>query len=387
MIYLDNAATSFPKPPSVIESVTQALSAISGTPGRGNHLSAMEAGDWVGNVRKAMAVFFGVNDPFRVIFTYSATDALNMAIKGFLNVGDRVIISPMEHNSVLRPLRGMEIRGEITLDIAACDSNGRIDLEDLEAKLKASPVKLVAINHASNVTGVIQDVFAISKLVRANGAYLLLDAAQTSGLININTEAMGVDMLACAGHKSLYATQGTGALVLGSRIKSLRPFREGGTGFNSKSELQPGNWPEAFESGTHNVPGIISLGAGLKFIHDIGVENIRKKEEELFTMIWEGLAEYDNIKIYSPNPDNLCLPLLSFNIDGWDAQDVGDVLSKNYNIYVRTGLHCAPIAHKMLGTFPEGTVRVSPGYFNTGQDIVSFLKTINAIASVKAAWY
>ncbi len=381
MIYLDNAATTFPKPEIVNSTVIDVLTNGMGTPGRGSHQHSVRASGAVDAVRKAVSRFFGLLEDYRAIFTYSATDALNMAIKGFVNDGDRVVITSMEHNSVSRPLIKMALDKRITLEVVRCDSKGYIDLDEL--KTKARGARLAVINHASNVTGAIQPVAEIGRIVRGAGAYLLLDAAQTAGRVAINLEEMNIDMLAAAGHKGLYGLQGTGLLVLGSRVTGLRPFREGGTGFDSLSETQPVSWPEAFESGTHNVPGIMSIGAGLEFINSTGIETIEAAEIAHLKRLWDGLSERKNIRLYGPSPDEARLAVLSFNIDGWEPGDIGDMLTINHKISVRTGLHCAPLAHKTIGTHPEGTVRVSPGYFNTNKDIDSFIKATAMIADIE----
>lgn len=386
-VYLDNAATSFPKPERVRLRAVEEITQGAGSPGRGFHIGSAKASSIAAQARRKLAKFFGVLEDYRVIFTYSATDSLNTVIKGFLNDGDRAVISGIEHNSVLRPLKGMERDGRISLEIAACDSKGYLDTEDLRKKLRASKTRLVAVNHASNVTGAMQDAAEIGRIAREEGAYFLLDAAQTAGTVPIDIEGMNIDFLAFAGHKGLYGLQGTGGLILGSRVRGLRPFREGGTGFNSASETQPVNWPEAYESGTHNVPGIAALSEGIDFINEEGIETIAEKESLLLKALWGGLKEYENITLYGPSPEEKRSAVLSFNIKGWDAEDVGNVLSQNHGVMTRTGLHCAPLVHKILGTFPEGTVRLSPGYFNSMEDIEKFLNVIETIATVDVPWY
>lgn len=386
-IYLDNAATTFPKPPNVIKAVTEALEKPMGTPGRGSHEAAFVASGVVSQTRKAVAKFFGLLEDYRVIFTYSATDALNMAIKGFLNTGDRALISSVEHNSVLRPLKGMERDGEISLGIIACDSKGYIDAEDLRKKLRETKTRLVCVSHASNVTGALQDVAEIGKIVREEGAYFLLDAAQTAGVAHIDQERDNVDFLTFAGHKNMFGLQGTGCLLLGSRIFGLRPFREGGTGFNSESETQPVNWPEAFESGTHNVPGILSLGEGIKFINETGIDAISCAEAVKLEQIRDALSEYENVTLYGPQKGEKRVALLSFNIKGWESADVGSVLNNNHGVITRTGLHCSAMAHKLLGTSPEGTVRLSPGYFTRTDEIEEFINIIQTIVTIDVPWY
>ena len=379
MIYLDNAATSFPKPFNVGRKVIEILSEGTGTPGRGSHNTAAKALNGVQAVRKGFIDFFNLLEDFRIIFTYSATDALNMALKGFLNKGDHVVITSTEHNSVSRPLKAMARDGIISLDIAPCDRYGYVIIDEFK-KLVTEKTKLAVVCHSSNVTGALQPVETLGQIVREKGGYLLLDAAQTAGIVPIDMRNMPVDMLAAAGHKSLYGLQGTGILVLGERIFKLRPFREGGTGFDSSSEYQPVNWPEAFEAGTHNVPGIISMGEGLKFINETGIKNIAER-------LWEYLSHFDNITLYGPKPDMARTAVLSFNVSGWDAEDVGAVLNQNYDIQTRSGLQCSPLTHQFLGTFPQGTVRLSPGYFTTDKDIDTFCNAIRRIAQVDVPVY
>ena len=379
MIYLDNAATSFPKPENVSQKVIEILTEGTGTPGRGSHNTAAKALSGVQGVRKSFIDFFNLLEDFRIIFTYSATDALNMAIKGFLNQGDHVVITSTEHNSVSRPLKAMARDGIISLDIAPCDEYGYVIVDEFR-KLVTNKTKLAVVCHSSNVTGALQPVETLGQIVREKGGYLLLDAAQTAGIVPI-------DMLAASGHKSLYGLQGTGILVLGERIFKLRPFREGGTGFDSQSEYQPVNWPEAYEAGTHNVPGIISMGEGLKFINETGMKNIAERELYYIERLWEYLSHFDNITLYGPKPDMARTAVLSFNVLGWDAEDIGAVLNQNYDIQTRSGLQCSPLTHQFLGTFPQGTVRLSPGYFTTDKDIDTFCNAIRRIAYVDVPVY
>ena len=350
MPYLDNAATSFPKPERVNSAVRDWLENGAGTPGRGNHAPARRSADAVSRVRRNLARFFGAADENRLIFCYSATDALNLAIKGFLEEGDHVLISSMEHNSVLRPLRGLERDRRISLEIVPCDGQGILDPDEIIQRINAR-TKLVVVSHASNVTGAIQPIEAIGKAVRERGAYLLVDAAQTAGILPFNINAFAADMVAFSGHKGLYGLQGTGGLIIGERINTLRPWREGGTGFNSISETQPRGWPEAFEAGTPNVPGILSVGEGLAFIEEQGLEAMRRAEQGLFSQLWEALSGLTGVELYGPPPGEGRIAVLSLNIKGWEPDDVGDVLNYNHGIQARTGLHCAPLAHKTIGTY------------------------------------
>jgi cysteine desulfurase family protein len=384
MTYLDNASTTFPKPHRVVEALRDWLETGAGSPGRGSHAFARKSGDAVNGVRRRLARFFGLRDENRLIFCFSATDALNMALKGFLDEGDHVLVSSMEHNSVLRPLRGMEQGGRISLEVVPCDSQGRLDPDDIIRRFNKR-TRLVVVSHASNVAGTVQPIKAIGRTVRERGAFLLVDAAQSAGILPIDVGSLDVDMVAFAGHKALYGLQGTGGLIVGDRIRSLRPWREGGTGFNSLSETQPRAWPEAFESGTPNVPGILALGAGLVFIEEEGIDAIQRVEMKQCAELWEALAGFDNIELYGPPPGEDRVAVLSLNIKGWEPDDVGNILNHNYGIQVRTGLHCAPLAHRTLGTHPLGTVRLSPGYFSTPEDIQQAVNAIKTLATTLVA--
>ncbi|WP_417909889.1 aminotransferase class V-fold PLP-dependent enzyme [Candidatus Electronema sp. PJ] len=378
MPYLDNASTSWPKPEQVKIAVHQWLESSYGSPGRGHHAFAQAAADLVNHSRRRLARFFNLLNPNRVIFCASATDALNLALKGLLEEEDHVLISSMEHNSVLRPLRGLERERRIRLEIIPCDQQGRLDMDALRRSL-TERTKLAVISHAANVTGTLQPVEAIGAMVREQGAYLLVDAAQSAGIVPLDMQQLQADLLVCSGHKSLYGLPGTGVLLLGERIKKLRPWREGGTGFNSLSEMQPQEWPEAFEAGTPNLPGILALGEGLAFIEEQGLLRIRQKEMELFAQLWHGLERL-GVTLYGPPPGEERIAILSFTLEGWEPEDIGDVLSHNYGIQVRTGLHCSPLAHRTLGTLPLGTVRLSPGFFTSPADVQQAVAAIRMIA-------
>jgi cysteine desulfurase family protein len=381
MPYLDNAATTFPKPPQVTEAIRNWLESGATSPGRGAHSFAKRSDDALTKVRKALTRFFGVSAEYRTIFCFSATDALNMALKGFLDEGDQVIISSMEHNSVLRPLRGMEKRGFINLEIVPCDCQGRLDPDEVIRRFN-DRTRLVVVSHASNVTGTIQPVAEIGKMVRERGAYLLVDAAQTAGILPIHIEEECIDMLAFSGHKGIFGLQGSGGLALGSRIKSLRPWREGGTGMNSLSETQPREWPDAFEAGTPNMPGIISMGEGVAFIESVGIDSIHTREMEHCSKLWNALSELKRVDLYGPPPGSGRIAVISFNIKSWEPDDVGSLLAYNHDVHLRTGLQCSPLAHETLGTHPDGAVRISPGYFTTQEDIKQALKAIKTIAEI-----
>ncbi|HHX87236.1 MAG TPA: aminotransferase class V-fold PLP-dependent enzyme [Firmicutes bacterium] len=382
MIYLDNAATNYPRPEPVTEAVIDWLKNGAGSPGRGRYASAQRANDRVSKVRRRVARFFGVQDEHRIVFAYSATDALNMAIKGFVEKGDHVITSAMEHNSVLRPLRHLERQGIISLDIIPCDQQGYLKSEILWQTFQPK-TRLVVLNHASNVTGAVQDIPELGAEIRRRCAFLLLDAAQSTGAIPIKIDSLKADMIAFAGHKGLYGLPGIGGLVIGERIKRLRSWRQGGTGYHSQSEYQPVNWPEAFEAGTMNMPGIISIGSGIEFIEDQGVDEIAGRKLKHLEYLWDHLSKIEGVQLYGPEPNGHRVAVLSLNITGWEPGDIADILQYNYNIQVRSGLHCAPLAHKTLGTWPEGTVRISPGYFTKADELTQLIQAIKNLAMTR----
>ncbi len=385
MIYMDNAATNFPRPREVTDAVIDWLLHEGGSPGRGHHFLSRRATDRVSKIRRQVARFFGLHDESRVVFSYGATDALNMALKGFLKQGDHVIISAMEHNSVLRPLRYLESSNFIKLDIVPCDQYGYLR-EDLLWHAFRENTRLVVINHASNVTGAVQPVAEIGAEVRRRGAFLLLDAAQSTGNIPVDINSLNADMIVFAGHKGLFALPGTGGLIIGERIKQLEPWRQGGTGYNSQSEHQPLNWPEAFESGTMNMPGIVSIGRGIEFIEEQGLDEISRRKRRHLEDLWDSLSKIKGVKLYGPEPNNNRVAVLSINITDWEPHDVAEILQHNYKIQVRSGLHCAPLAHKTIGTMSEGTVRISPGYFTRPDELKTVVQAIKNLALSRVGW-
>lgn len=399
-IYLDNAATSFPKPPQVMEAMHHFMTEVGANPGRSGHLKAVEAGRIVENARKGLATLFNISDPNRIVFTLNVTEALNTVIYGFLSPGDHVITTSMEHNSVLRPLRHLEKEGVITLTIATCDVRGRLDPGMLPPLIQENTA-LMVLNHASNVCGTIQDVKAVKQAI--GQVPLLLDAAQTAGCFPIDVEDAAIDFLAFTGHKALLGPQGTGGLYVREGL-SIRPLIRGGTGSLSEKEIQPDFFPDMLESGTRNNVGIAGLGAAVDFILETGVETIREHEKALTRALLSALHDVAGLTIYGPlnaeaqtstislTFDSLLPPGDRYDYGGCGAvnlelmeeevypAEAGNILNAEYDILVRTGLHCAPIAHKTLKTFPEGTVRVSMGYFNTLGEMEITARAIRRIA-------
>jgi len=305
-------------------------------------------------------------NPSSIVFTHNGTEAINLGIKGLLNPGDHVITTSMEHNSVLRPLRALAKRG-IETTVVRCSGEGYLDPYEIRKAIKVN-TRLIVTTHASNVTGTLLPIEDISCIAEDNDIFFMVDASQTAGTITIDVQKLGIDILACPGHKALLGPQGTGFLYIRDGIE-LTPLLEGGTGWSSELEAQPENMPEKFESGTLNTPGIIGLGAGISFIQTERIEKIRKHEIYLSTELTSRLNEFEEIELYGTESQEKKIGIVSFNIKGLNPSDVGFILDNVYDILVRAGLHCAPEAHKTIGTFPEGCVRVSVGYFNTTEEI------------------
>jgi cysteine desulfurase family protein len=375
-IYLDNAATTFPKPEEVYLAVEHAMREIGVGSGRGSHRRGLEASRLVFDAREAVSSLFGIDDSSRVIFTHSATEALNLAINGLLEAGDHVITTTMEHNSLVRPLKAADQRGVEVTWIEA-KGLGRVECGQVAGAIRNN-TRLVAISHCSNVTGTIQPIEEIARFTRKAGVLLLVDAAQSAGSITLDMRSTNIDLLAAPGHKGLYGPQGTGFLYVAKGI-TLKPLIVGGTGGFSSSEEQPWELPERFESGTLNTPGIAGLKAGVEFVGSVGVEAIREKEATLVTHLIEGLTGLPGVVIFSPKEPGLRGGVVSFTAPGYDPADIGYRLDNEFDIAVRVGLHCAPMAHRTIGTYPHGTIRVSPGYFNTIDDIDGFLNAMGVI--------
>jgi cysteine desulfurase / selenocysteine lyase len=374
-LFLDNAATSFPKPDSVYRAMDAAMREVGVAPGRGGYQQSLAAARIVFAARSALAVFFGVPDSSRLIFTHSATESLNIAVRGLLKPGDHVVSSTMEHNALARPLHLMRARG-VEVSFVQADRDGTLPERAIEQAMRPN-TRLVALAHCSNVTGTVQPVGEIARVARAGGALFLLDAAQSAGYLPLDAQAMGIDLLAAPGHKGLYGPPGTGILALAPGIQ-LDPLLVGGTGGNASSPDQPEEMPERLESGTMNTPAIAGLQAGLDFILEIGLDKIRAQGKLLIRQLLEGLGEIPGVVLYGPTTgERGCA--VSFNLEGHDPAVLGFLLDRDYDISVRVGLHCAPDVHRTIGSYPSGTVRVSPGFFTTEADIAYFLKALREL--------
>ena len=373
MIYLDNAATSFPKPERVYQRIDEVLRTIGGNPGRSSHTMAIEAARVVFSAREAVSSLIGCLDSSRVAFTKNATEAINIAIKGLLVPGDHVVTSAFEHNSVVKSLARLEKTG-VEVTKVSPDEEGFLRPSDIEAAMREN-TRMVCLTHASNVFGAIQSLPEIGRVCRSRGAIFMVDGAQTVGAMPFDVMSTGVDILAATGHKALFGPQGTGFLYLAEGIEPL-PLVDGGTG-EAGSPLE---MPERLESGTMNTPGLGGLGEGVRFLLDEKIEKIREKEEGLIRVVLKGLSSIKGVRIIGPRDASRRAALVSFNMEGKTPGEVGLRLDETSGIMIRCGTHCAPDAHRCSGTFPDGAARVSPGYFNTEQEIEEFLKAIRAIA-------
>jgi len=377
-LFLDNAATSFPKPDSVYRAMDAALREVGVAPGRGGYQQSLAAARIVFAARSALAAFLGVPDSSRLIFTHSATESLNIAVSGLLKPGDHVVSSSMEHNALVRPLHLMRSRG-VEVSFVQAGRDGTVPERSVAQAMRPN-TRLVAMAHCSNVTGNVQPIGEIARIARAGGALFLLDAAQSAGYFPLDAEEMGIDLLAAPGHKSLYGPPGTGILAIGAGIQ-LDPLLVGGTGGNASSPDQPLELPERFESGTTNTPAIAGLKAGLDFILETGLDRIRVHGKLLIGQLLEGLRATPGVLVYGPvRGERGCA--VSFTVNGHDPATLGFLLDHDYDIGVRVGLHCAPDVHRTIGSYPTGTVRVSPGFFTSEADIEFFLAALHKIVKV-----
>jgi cysteine desulfurase / selenocysteine lyase len=381
LIYLDNAATSFPKPEPVYQALDRFARTSLANPGRAGHRMAVAAERTLDAARHALNQFFGGAAPERWVFTLNCTDGLNLAIKGIVQPGDHVVTTDLEHNSISRPLVALENAGVITLTRVA-SREGYVDPADIE-KAITSTTSLVAMTHASNVLGTVQPIEAIAAIVRAAGRLLLVDAAQSAGVVPIDLRVTPIDLLAFPGHKALYGPTGTGALYAGPRCDGkLRPWREGGTGGDSSSPTQPVALPHLLEGGTPNVLGVAGLAAGIAWVAERGPDRLRRHEVDLLQEVVDWVPRSDGWTFAGRWDPETHVGALSLVVPaGLAPQDLGAILDTSFNIAVRPGLHCAPYVHRAIGTFPDGTLRLSPGPFSTREDIAAF---VNALSQITA---
>ncbi len=377
MTYFDNAATSFPKPDIVYKSILEAMSEYGANPGRSGHKLALKINRKIYNTRESLADLFQIKDPMNVIFTFNGTESLNLGIKGVLKPGDHIITTSMEHNSVLRPIKYLERFG-VQSTIVQADSLGKMNPADIKKAIKSN-TKIIEVTHISNLTGTIMPIQEIGAIAKENELIFMVDAAQSAGVYPIDVEAMNIDILAFPGHKGLLGPQGTGGLYIRQGL-NVEESLQGGTGSISESLVQPNMSPDRYESGTPNGPGIIGLGAGLEYIKSVGMENIRKHEEKLTEYFIEEMKKIAGVKLYGPCDIRQQAAVVSLNIKDYDSSEIAYILDEQYDIMVRSGLHCAPLAHKTIGTFDQGAVRFSFSPFNTVEEIEYGIRSIKEIA-------
>ena len=376
-IYLDNAATSWPKAPAVFSAMKAYMEDCGGSPGRAAHGKSLDSSRMVYDARELLATMFHCTAAERVIFTKNATEAMNMVLFGLLDSGDHVVTSSMEHNAVMRPLRHLETKG-IRITAVPCDSCGRLDPAAVKQALTPQ-TKLIVLTHASNVAGTILPIGEIGLLAREAGIRFAVDASQTAGICPIDVHAMGIDFLVFTGHKSLGGPQGTGGLVLGPDV-DLRPLLFGGTGSASESEHQPDFLPDKLESGTLNAVGIAGLYAATQDLLTFGISKVLDHERHLTKMLREGFRALPGVTVYGPEDSDACVGVTSINVSAVPCTDVGVRLERDFGILTRTGLHCAPAAHHTLGTFEIGTVRFSVSRFTTEAEVQAAITAVAHIA-------
>ena len=377
-IYLDNSATSFPKPEEVYRAMDYFMRHNGASPGRGNYTRAMDADRELYETRKVLAKLFGIAKPGHIIFTANVTEALNLVLKGFLQVGDEVVTSNIEHNAMWRPLKKVEAERQVKVTTFCCEPDGTVNLAELES-LFTPKTKLLALLHGSNVLG---NIFPLEDIVRkahAHGVLVLVDAAQTAGLMPIEVEKWGIDFFAFTGHKGLLGPTGTGGVYIGER--HLNTLKEGGTGGMAQSPFQPKEPPDRFEAGTLNIAGLVGLKAAVNFLLDRGLDNILAHERTLTDQLMTGLEAIEGVEIYGPRRSTQRLGLVSFNLAQLDPYAVASKLDKDFGIMVRAGLHCAPQAHRLMGTIERGAVRAGVSVFNSSLEIEALLNALKKIAA------
>lgn len=378
MIYLDNAASSFPKPECVCREMDRCMREYCANPGRGSHSLSVMAGTAVMAARDVICGLFNIHDPMRLVFTKNATEALNIAIKGTVFSGCHVVTTSMEHNSVMRPLRALE--RDIGLEVTVVKGNelGEIDPDGIRKEIKKNTALIVS-TLSSNVNGVVMPIKEIGYIASQSGLIFLVDASQGAGSIAIDVEALNIGMMAFPGHKGLLGPQGTGCLYVREDIP-IKTLMEGGTGSNSESPYQPDFLPDMLESGTLNTPGIVGLGAGTSYIGVIGLERIAAYKHRLVKMLIEGFSKIPGVSLYSVSDKSRNSGIVAINLKDLDSAELSYILDSEYGIYTRAGLHCSPGAHRALGTEKRGAVRFSVSCFNTVAEIIYTLDALEKIS-------
>lgn len=380
MYYFDNGATSFPKAPGVAAAVADYIEHIGVNVGRGFYSEALSAASVMLDCREKLQKLFNAPEGFETIFTMNITESLNVILKGFLKAGDHVIVSSLEHNAVMRPLVSLEHRG-VTFTRAPFSSEGALEVEALPGLIQPN-TKLILVTHASNVCGTVNDLNRIGEIAQAHGIPLVVDAAQTAGVMPIDLQANKAKAICFTGHKSLLGPQGIGGFVIDKAFAAMvEPLIEGGTGSRSDSEEQPNLLPDKFESGTQNLPGIYGLNTALDYVLEVGIAAIHAKEMALTARFMEGVRDLSGVRLVGRSGTEGRTAVVSIDFELHDNADIAYVLDSEYDIKTRVGMHCAPSAHKALGTFPQGTVRFSFSYFNTEEEIDYLLEALRKILS------
>lgn len=378
ILYFDHAASSWPKPPAVVEAMTRCITEFAANPGRGSHQLGVRASRVLFEGRKQLAQLFHIANPNDISYALNTTAALNLAIKGYVKPGDHVICTGVEHNSVRRPLEYMRTHHQVQVSYAPMDLQGNVDLQQLERLIQPNTTLMVC-NHSSNLLGTILPLEAIGAMMKKHGVKLLVDAAQTAGVLEIDVRAMGIDMLAFPGHKGLLGPQGTGGLYIAPDLE-LEPLLHGGTGSQSEAIEQPKVRPDRYEAGTQNTVGIAGLVEGVKFIRYETVERIHTKEWTQIQMLMEGLMAIPGVVLYGPKLGANKTGIVAFNVGQAEASEVAFILDQSFQIAVRSGYHCTPLAHETAGTFGSGAVRASIGYYTTNQEVEQFINAIQEIS-------
>jgi cysteine desulfurase family protein len=380
-IYLDNAATSWPKPEAVYRAVDDYQRRLGAPAGRSTYAEAVETERIVVSCRKKTAQLIGADDPLRIIFTHNGTDSLNMALHGLLRPGDHVVTSVCEHNSVLRPLRFLAEHRDVVVSYVQCSREGYVDPDDIRREISPK-TRLIALIHASNVTGAIQPVEAVGKIAAERGALFLVDAAQSLGHVPLDVKSIGCHLLSAPGHKGVLGPLGSGILYVAPGVeKELLPLRQGGTGTRSDEDVQPDSLPDRYESGNLNVPAIAGLEAGVDFVVKQGPGRDSRQTMGLIEPLLAALSNIRGVQLYGPRSVTGRVGVVSLNVAGYDPQELASLLDAHWSIQTRAGVHCAPRMHAALGTAPLGTLRVSPGHFNTPQEIETLIRAITEVAS------
>lgn len=376
--YFDNAASSWPKPPTVIDAMSRSLADSAAGPGRGSHTMAVRASRVLFEARVNAAKLFGIRNPNDIAFALNTTAALNLAIKGFVRAGDHVVCTMIEHNSVRRPLEYLKRTRNVSVTYVPADVRGNVKVADVASAIRPETT-LCVVAHSSNLLGTIIPVPEIGALCRSKGVRLLVDAAQSAGILPIRVDEMNIDMLAFPGHKGLLGPQGTGGLYIHPEIE-LDPLLHGGTGSQSEEVDQPSVRPDRYEAGTQNTVGIAGLNAGIKYVLEQTIEKIHAKEWTLTQRLMEGLLQIDGIQLFGPELGQNKTGIVAFNVKGAASSEIAFILDQSFGIAVRAGYHCTPLAHQSVGTLEQGAVRASVGYFTTDSEVDYFIEAVKEIA-------